>query len=143
LIQLLTAHRFAAPNRTALRRAALLPSPSRLHARAAAPKAAKEKAAPKEKAAEAPKAEKQHHAKAAGGAGAGAGAGAAAAMTLAQLESALAGKSYLGGFVASRADREAFDSLRAPAPGDVPAPNVERWARHMRSFSPAERAAWA
>jgi len=48
----------------------------------------------------------------------------------------------MGGFVASRADREAFDALSAPVLGKAPAPNVERWARHMRSFSAAERAAW-
>ncbi len=118
---------------------------------------------PRARARRAAAAAKQPKAKAAAnGGGAGSAAAAAAAKpaaaaaakpaaaaagapltTLAQLEAALAGKSYVGGFVASRADREAFDALGAPAPGEAFGPNVERWARHMRSFSAAERAAWA
>jgi hypothetical protein len=118
---------------------------------------------PRARARRAAAAAKQPKAKAAANGGGGGSAAAAAAAkpaaaaaakpaaaaagapltTLAQLEAALAGKSYVGGFVASRADREAFDALGAPAPGEALGPNVERWARHMRSFSAAERAAWA
>ena len=112
-------------------------------------------ALPRARARRAAAAAKQPKAKAAANGGGGGSAAAAAAAkpaavaagapltTLAQLEAALAGKSYVGGFVASRADREAFDALGAPAPGEALGPNVERWARHMRSFSAAERAAWA
>ena len=131
------------------------PVPAPLHSRPwprLSPRRAAAKKQPKAAVEKAPKAEKAKPAAAASGASnAAAGAGAAAvaapaaagARTLAQLEALLVGKSYVGGFAASRADREAFDALCLPGAGDAPAPNVERWARHMRSFSAAERAAWA
>merc|ERR1712188_107847 len=57
------------------------------------------------------------------------------------LNKKLADKSYVEGYTPTSSDVEALASV----PDDLDAakfPNVARWARHIRSFSEAERSAW-
>lgn len=59
---------------------------------------------------------------------------------LQELNNFLADHSYVEGYVPSKADLSVFDALgKAPA-GDFV--HVQRWYRHIASFSSQERAAW-
>lgn len=59
---------------------------------------------------------------------------------LQELNNFLADHSYIEGYVPSKADLSVFDALgKAPA-GDYV--HVQRWYRHIASFSSQERAAW-
>jgi len=50
-------------------------------------------------------------------------------------------KSYVGGYVPSKADAEVFGKVSA-APDAKKLPHVSRWYNHMKSFSASEQAAW-
>ncbi|XP_055319126.1 probable elongation factor 1-beta [Sitodiplosis mosellana] len=59
---------------------------------------------------------------------------------LEELNNFLAENSYISGYAPSKADLSVFDALgKAPA-GNVP--HVQRWYRHIASFSAQERNAW-
>lgn len=59
---------------------------------------------------------------------------------LQELNNFLADHSYVEGYVPSKADLSVFDALgKAPAGDNV---HVQRWYRHIASFSSQERAAW-
>jgi len=59
---------------------------------------------------------------------------------LEELNKFLAENSYISGYTPSKADLSVFDALgKAPA-GNVP--HVQRWYRHIASFSAQERNAW-
>ncbi|XP_065080315.1 probable elongation factor 1-beta [Ochlerotatus camptorhynchus] len=59
---------------------------------------------------------------------------------LQELNNFLADHSYVEGYVPSKADLSVFDALgKAPAGDSV---HVQRWYRHIASFSKQERAAW-
>jgi len=72
------------------------------------------------------------------------GAKSANGQLLAELEKALAMRSYVSGFTPSAADKARFDELASdPLAQDASAyPNVARWLGHIGTFSPAEQAAW-
>lgn len=58
-----------------------------------------------------------------------------------QLNTYLAERSYISGYTPSNEDVKVFEQLgKAPA-GNVP--HVLRWYRHIASYTPAERKAWA
>jgi len=59
-------------------------------------------------------------------------------LDLEGLNSYLAERSYIGGYVPSKADTSVFDAIK-----NVPTlPNVQRWHRHIKSFTATERNAW-
>ncbi|XP_055856574.1 probable elongation factor 1-beta [Episyrphus balteatus] len=58
---------------------------------------------------------------------------------LEELNNFLADNSYISGYTPSKADLSVFETLgKAPASGV----HVQRWYRHIASFTAAERAAW-
>jgi len=59
---------------------------------------------------------------------------------LAQLNKDLADKSYINGYVPSAADATTVATVGEV--DDKKFPNVARWARHINSFSDAEKKAW-
>ncbi|XP_031622340.1 probable elongation factor 1-beta [Contarinia nasturtii] len=62
------------------------------------------------------------------------------AKGLEQLNNFLADNSYISGYTPSKADLSVFDALGKAPTGNVP--HVQRWYRHIASFSAQERNAW-